>query len=403
MGVGKPAFDELESMEESDAGALLDHRNAFPKSHCGSIAVVTTLLLTGAAAMYTWGAWPVSSKLERTQSKVAVDTTPARDACSPERTNCIESKCCKISGHRCFHKDSTWAECKEHCPSASWACWEERPWWSKQQVVYWAGTSMYCFTVYIEAKVDSSHPSHERELLQAQAKYGVSLFACDDSEVFSDVDISLPAGRTSTKVLDVEGEFKKLIRWDKPWKYVNTPLYYQVWKAIHDHGRYQHKDYTVKVDPVTVFLPSRLAAFLAHQGQTERGDFFENCRNVDSGFFGNLEVMNSKAMTIFLEQLVDCKLSLCWQSTDDCKKDWKFGPWGEDVFMARCFERHGVAKRDGFQLTVSGSCPFNRPPDQKKNKSYVPPCPQQTPAVHPFKTPEAYFSCLGSMTGLRYN
>lgn len=207
----------------------------------------------------------------------------------------------------------------------------------------------------------------------------------------------------SYKMPDVEGEFHSLARRDRPWKYVNTPLFYQVWKAIRDHGKYQKHDYSVKVDPQTVFIPSRLTSWLATQVQTERGNYWENCKGVDSGFFGNIEVMNLKAMTVFLVHLEDCKLKLCWRSTPDCRGDWKYGPWGEDLFTQRCMDRHGVGKLSNFNLTVSGSCPANRPADQKKNKFYVPPCSGvNSAAYHPFKTTKEWFGCLGSLTGALY-
>merc|ERR1711870_132039 len=48
--------------------------------------------------------------------------------------------------------------------------------------------------------------------------------------------------------------------------------------------------------------------------------------------------------------------------------------------------------------------PESRPKAQKKNASYVPPCPSSYsgPAIHPFRTPETYFTCLGALTGKNY-
>jgi len=173
------------------------------------------------------------------------------------------------------------------------------------------------------------------------------------------------------KMPDVEGEFAALTRVDRPQKYVNTPLFYQVWKALRDHGNYQYHDWTVKVDPQTVFLPQRLRNFLSDPSnmkavQTEQGNYFENCPGVVSGLFGNIEVTNLKAFSVLMTQLEDCKMSLCWRSTDDCKKDWLYGPWGEDKFMQECLDKNGVQKVEGFELTKSGTCPKSRPPAEKK-------------------------------------
>jgi len=300
-------------------------------------------------------------------------------------------------------KDSGWAECSESCPNSQWSCWQEKPWWSSIPAVYKPGTSLFCFSVLVQETAQPGHADHQLELLMTQSRFNVSIFGCGASEVFSDVDISIGAGRRTTKVLDPEGEFHALTRRDKPWKYVNTPIFYQVWKAIRDHGTYQGYDYTVKVDPATVFIPSRLTSWLVTQVQTERGNYWETCKNVQEGFFGNLEVFNLKAITVLLTNVEDCKLTLCWRNTPDCAGDWKFGPWGEDLFAQKCMDRHGVAKLTNFNLTISGTCPANRPPDQKQNQDFVPSCfGANTAAVHPFKTTEKYFGCLGTLTGALY-
>jgi len=250
----------------------------------------------------------------------------------------------------------------------------------------------------------------QMDLMRSAFKFKVGIFGCEGWEAFSDGDFCLDKGNTLcvTKMPDVEGEFGALTRLDKPQKYVNTPLYYQVWKALRDHGNYQYHDWTVKVDPQTVFLPERLRNFLTDKSkmkgvQTEQGDYFENCPGVESGMFGNIEVLNLKAFSVFMTQLEDCKISLCWRSTDDCKKDWKYGPWGEDKFMQECMDKNGVQKVEGFELTKSGTCPKSRPPEQKNNATYVPPCAGVTnPAVHPFRDTKSYFACLSTITGKQY-
>jgi hypothetical protein len=248
------------------------------------------------------------------------------------------------------------------------------------------------------------------DLMMSQFKFRVGIFGCEGWEAFSDGDFCLDKGKNVcvTMMPDVEGEFTALTRTDKPEKYVNTPLFYQVWKALRDHGNYQYHDWTVKVDPQTVFLPERLRNFLTDKStikgvQTEQGNYFENCRGVQWGMFGNIEVTNLKAFTVFMTQLEDCKMSFCWRATDDCKKDWKFGPMGEDVFMQKCMDKNGVQKVQAFELTKSGTCPKSRPPDQRDNKTYVPPCTGVTnPAVHPFRDSTSYFACLSTITGKQY-
>merc|ERR1712079_682100 len=172
------------------------------------------------------------------------------------------------------------------------------------------------------------------DLMRSQFKFKTGIFGCEGWEAFSDGDFCLDEAKTQcvTKMPNAEGEFSALTRMDKPEKYVNAPLFYQVWKALRDHGNYQHHDWTIKVDPQTVFLPQRLRDLVSDKTkfkdvQTEQGNYFENCPGVLSGMFGNIEVTNLKAFTVFMTGLEDCKLTLCWRNTDDCKKDWNYGPW----------------------------------------------------------------------------
>jgi len=366
----------------------------------GAAALAATLVLLAPAAVHLghrsgpqWGA------PEHAAEKTMVEFTPPTDWCSAPAENCMPTKCCKTAGHTCWRKDASSAQCGKVCPGGD--CVEEKPWWASKPVVYTPGTSLFCYSVYVETAGPNISGAKDLALLKTQLKYGASIFGCDSWEVFSDVDAQLTPGPPvelwATKVLNVEGEFYQLLRQDKP-KYINTPIFYQVWKSIRDHGKYQNWAWTVKVDPPTVFIPQRLRDYVGTQGQTPEGDYYENCQDVQSGFFGNIELTNLKAFTVFMTTLEDCKLSLCWKSEDKCRGDWKWGPWGEDKFMQECMDKHGVQKMKNFQLSTSGTCPADRPEGRKQDKDYVPDCSKATtPAVHPFRTPESYFACLGTI------
>merc|ERR1739842_173612 len=44
----------------------------------------------------------------------------------------------------------------------------------------------------------------------------------------------------------------------------------------------------------------------------------------------------------------------CWrQDTEECKKGWKYGTWGEDLFMQRAMDDAEVSKISDFTLTSS--------------------------------------------------
>merc|ERR1712238_528816 len=123
------------------------------------------------------------------------------------------------------------------------------------------------------------------------------------------------------------------------------------------------------------------------------GVYFENCKNVNYGFFGNLEVMSHEATNVLTKYLEDCHAVYAPCANDGC--DWKYGAWGEDVFVQRCLDRHYVDKVEAFDMTLDGACAADRPEGQKKNKKWhAEDCSAvTTAAVHPFKTPKEYFGC----------
>merc|ERR1712232_874565 len=133
-------------------------------------------------------------------------------------------------------------------------------------------------------------------------------------------------------------------------------------------------------DADTVFIPQRLKDMLSFQAQPSEGVYFENCKGVDSGFFGSLEVVSTKGFETVIDKLENCKYTLCWGGQE-------------------CEDLHGVSKLPLFELTYDGACPDDRPKDQKKNKKFKPPCWNSTaPATHPFKTVDTWLDCLAAST-----
>merc|ERR1711983_441729 len=103
-------------------------------------------------------------------------------------------------------------------------------------------------------------------------------------------------------------------------------------------------------------------------GVTSSGIYLENCKYVNYGFFGN------------------------WKGKE---KDTSYEAWGEDLFMQRCMDLHGVDKVSVWDLTTDSMCKAFRPEGQKKNEKWRPNCAlTQTAAMHPFMKPYEYFECL---------
>jgi len=239
---------------------------------------------------------------------------------------------------------------------------------------------------------DGDSLDEELELLKMQLELGYSIFGCAAWDVFADVAAELSPGIFTIPVADVYGEFHFAKR-KTTGAWVNWGMFFQVWLKVRELAKWSSQDYTVKVDADTVFLPERLAAWLAKKPVSERGVYYENCPGVDSGFFGNTEVMSHDGIAVYLSLLEDCHATF-----GECAKvgcDWPYGPWGEDVFAQRCMDRGLVAKVEAFDLTTDGACPHDRPKAQRKNKKWHADCAVTcTPAMHPFKKPAEYLKCV---------
>jgi len=318
------------------------------------------------------------------------------DSCSDATTSCLESKCCKATGYSCFKTGKT-AQCAQKCPAGA-SCQVLSPSYVSKPT--WAnGNSLYCYTVFVN-EVGPQKKSNPKELatLKYQKSNSVGVFACDASSVFSDVSIDI--GGASTTAVQPTADFRTIMRKDKPTKYLNTPLFMGAWKQIKAEGVYSSFSWTVKADVPTVFLPGLLKTRLAQFPETPTGTYVETCNKVLMGFFGNLEVTSKTGMKRFLEQFESYYINggKCWKwDTPDCKKQWKYGPWGEDLFMQRTMDDAEVMKKSDFTLTDTGTCPGMRPKADKTNSDFVPSCTQEGVykfvAVHPMRNVTAWEAC----------
>jgi len=315
---------------------------------------------------------------------------PSLPACSKATDNCLETGCCDISGATCYHTFPGQGFCNLTCNPAlkGYSC---QPVPNRTTAVtYVPATGLYCISVYI-SDTGSTKKSYAKELLSLQLKSKYSIFGCDGWDVFGDTAVDL-GGVTTIAVQDVNGEFHFAKR-KETGTWVNWGLFHQVWLKVREIAKWKTHDYTVKVDPETVFLPSRLKTWLQGKPVSWKGVYYENCPGVHYGFFGNIEVMSHDGIAVYLSLLEDCHSALGKCAKTGC--DWKFGPWGEDVFAQRCMDRGLVAKVEAFDLTLDGNCPKNHPPGLEKDKKWEPNCGTTcTPAMHKFSKPAKWLSCL---------
>jgi len=335
-----------------------------------------------------------------------VKIVPSYPACSAAKENCFDTGCCKTSGHKCFKTGPSKALCVEKCtPGVKGFKTCEQPPSAELSVPVEeeSGTSLYCFSLYSK-DTGSEKKSYELELFQKQKEHGVSIFGCEEWDVFSDVSTAVGDDYTTVQVFDTRGEWHRLKR-KTSGTWVNWGIFYSVWENIKKNGRGQSQWWTVKADADAVFIPQRLRDYITTNNlkDTPHGMYLENCKNVQYGYFGNLEVISRKGMKAIIAGLEECHESFAPCADTGC--DWKFGPWGEDVFIQRCMDHHYVDKVEAFDLTRDGACASDRPKDQKKNKKWkAPDCTvEKAASIHPFKKPNEYFKCMGEIMQTKYD
>jgi len=252
------------------------------------------------------------------------------------------------------------------------------------------GLQLFCWQMYT-SNTGSTKKSYELDLIKTQLHVGASIFGCKGWAVYGDVRVEISPGPPELYTTEVSipadayfAKRKNMGTW------VNSMIFFAAWKKMRDEGEYTNYDWVVKTDADAVFLPARLLDRLREQPVTDKGIYLENCKKVMYGFFGNLEVVSIAGWRTFLENLDDCKNTLDYKGNN-----WKFGPWGEDLFAQKCMDLHGVSKVWAFDVTTDGACEATRPEGEKKNKKWKPDCTTaKTPAMHPFKKPADYFNCL---------
>mmetsp|Transcript_175268 Transcript_175268/g.562133 ORF Transcript_175268/g.562133 Transcript_175268/m.562133 type:complete len:508 (+) Transcript_175268:151-1674(+) len=256
--------------------------------------------------------------------------------------------------------------------------------------------TLFCFVLVIK-------DTREPELMKVFLNKGIGIFACDNFTVLADEDLvlgSLPDGQP-VPVEAVPGDKAWMANipgsTQKVWH--NTNIFLRAWYRIQQDGVYRHADWTVKVDPDSVFLPQRLQRLLLERYYPWGGAsnskwldptkpmYLANCLEFHS-LQGPLEVFSRAAATKFFGGLRTCEKALT---------DWK--TWGEDWFVHHCMQKLEVKKAEGYGLLNDMWCH-----DQYLNTGHTyweecqangPTCKDLDAAVwHPYKSPEMVETCL---------
>lgn len=360
---------------------------------CKALAVaglVASLLLLGLTAAAHLAPARHGGSAEREAVKEDIEVAGGLLQCSVVGGDCGATKCCTITGYKCYEKSDMFAGCLESCPppnDPAWSC--ARPANLKKLKPSKAspGTKLFCFQMMSTDK-GLAETNWDISLVRTQLNTRASIFGCEDWIVFSDVSTWLSPGPPE-KLMTYVVDAPHTTRTPPNGMWLNTPTFLNVWIAIRKDGRWARNDWAVKVDPDTVFLPALLRAKLAVQEVTDSGIYITNCKGVHYGFFGSLEVMSRTAFATLIEHIEDCNSTLTWNRTGS--------EWAEDLFAQRCMDLHGVDNVEDFTLISDAVC--DAIGIQGKELLAVlpdvqPPCTQPAPGLHPFRTPQLYFTCL---------
>jgi len=218
-----------------------------------------------------------------------------------------------------------------------------------------SGGELFCFAVARmddSDGADSSSADSEEGLLRAQLGRGAGIFACDDHAVLSDVDKvlgDLAAGPVRT----VRIPSTKPDGITKDGTAQNTQIFLQAWETIRKDSRYLSFDWTVKVDPDAVLVPSRLRGLLApgalpenpfpppYEADSGSGWWVTNCDmegmltewgNGWPMMYGAAEVLSREATRVWLAGVEECKTTIDWTNV------------GEDAFIGLCLRQLRVGE-----------------------------------------------------------
>mmetsp|Transcript_69308 Transcript_69308/g.200802 ORF Transcript_69308/g.200802 Transcript_69308/m.200802 type:complete len:499 (-) Transcript_69308:93-1589(-) len=230
--------------------------------------------------------------------------------------------------------------------------------------------SLFCFVLMLP-------DGYEVNLVKMQAEQKLSIFGCEEYTVFSNKAINLAPGVVASVVnsdlrCDVGGEFKTAL---------NLNIFLAVWKQVIAENHFRNHDWTVKVDPDTVFFAERLRPLLAHHSpDIPKGVYLNNCK---FGLHGPLEVFSKNAVLAWSAGTETCLAHFDQVCSGPCN-------WGEDMFIDQCLKKVlGVRRDSDWGLLSEEHCK----PDSYHQNEWIE-CTNGNVAFHPFKTEVDYQACL---------
>jgi hypothetical protein len=271
-----------------------------------------------------------------------------------------------------------------------------------QPVAEEALPSLFCFAV---VRKDSAEPW----LIQAQLARGAGIFGCNSHVLYADEPLRLYAPEADrvaeAVVVAAEKPYQAAVPGSSEKVWHNTGVFVATWQLVYQSGEYRKHAWIVKVDPDTVFLPSRLRLELHNRlapkvvknyknfmsyVDPDASMYLVNCRQWYS-LQGPLEILSRPAADAFFAGISTCQSGLAWQS------------WGEDWFVSHCLKFLKVPQHEGFGLLNDMYCgsPYsgtgNTYSQEVQSRGVL--CTDGKPAYHAYKTVANVRRCLDQALG----
>jgi hypothetical protein len=193
---------------------------------------------------------------------------------------------------------------------------------------------MYCFAAMMPE-------GSERGLLEVAASVNQGVFGCDEADVFSSkhgtvggINITVPVVNFSMTAPFVPGA---------PYR-ANTEVFRVIWHAVYKADKWRKYNWTLKLDPDTVFIPDAFRFSLAWHGEQAACKDQKGCWILNCGYgaiFGAAEVLSSKAMAVFGANL--------WSSTCGYRG-------AEDQWINNCVHQLGIGKSQDIESFCMRGC-----------------------------------------------
>jgi len=206
------------------------------------------------------------------------------------------------------------------------------------------GTSMFCFMAVLP-------DSGEVALKDAAQARGASIFACEGNKVYWSTH--------SEMVQSGEAVFLG-----------NANGFMNLWKQVFEDKLYKSYDWTVKVDPDTVWMPQRLRDRMGGWQTRIHDKAYIMNTWISFGFLGPIEIFSQLAVV----RLSDRAPAFC------PAHDWE----GEDGWIKWCLDHNNVTAKEDRNL-LNSKCTV----DLCSDGSFA--------AFHYFKDPDSWNACLDRM------